>query len=187
MDKLILSCIVALPTIIGIVISWYLGLFSKVKEIKLANYYKDQINTTKELYGYIVDMDHATNALFASSHDDLGLSDLKRKIDRWNKVFSTGYLYYHRNRIFFPKYIKISINDYYKELVIIRKMLLSQTETIDNEQEYASYYYQSLEDEFEPTQNILKSIMTKVDSNKIVKDSEIIRDSIERLFDKIIK
>ena len=48
-------CLTFITVIISSLITWWLNSYSKRKEIKLVNYYKEQIDKTTELFSLFVD------------------------------------------------------------------------------------------------------------------------------------
>ena len=112
---------------------------------------------------------------------------MKQKIDVWTKIFRDSYLYYYRNKILFPEDLKDSLDEYFEELRKIRITLLEQKESVTEEEEYSSYYYDSLEDEIPRIHEILKMLKDKPETKNLFQKSLMIMTNIESVFKKLLK
>jgi hypothetical protein len=176
-----------ITVIISSLITWWLNSYSKRREIKLVNYHKDQIDKTKELYSLLVELNIITNSFYLLNTIPTNFKDFGLRIDTWNKSYIGCILFYRKNRILFPEYLKIQIDNHFDVFKHVRIVILNQKNVIEDELEYVHEYCESYDDEVIHYENIFNTFRSDSEIKKILKTSIELQKDIENYFKKLVE
>ena len=179
-------CLTFITVIISSLITWWLNSYSKRKEIKLVNYYKEQIDKTTELFSLFVDFDIANELLFLSDTQSLGSSIFKDRINKWNSTFTKCYFFYRKYRILFSNNLTTNLNEYFVEFRKIRIVILNQKKEVEEFEEYASYQYQFNEDVDVAFKELFNKLRSKKEIEDLQNKSTVIQAKIEVYFKHLV-
>ena len=159
----------------------------KIKEIKLVNFHKDQIEKTKELFSLLVEIDIVTNFFYSLNAIPSNFKNFEIRINTWNKSYINCIMFYKKNRILFSDELQKQLDYHLDEFKRVRIIILNQKDIIDEGREYVHYYCEDYEeDEIIHFEKILNEFCSDPEIKELLKTSIKLQKDIEIYFKKLI-